>query len=517
MIRAPRSLRVRLQLWHALILFCVVLSFGSLLYRQVITSRWDEIDSSLLTAARVLEGAMRELPMPVLNSLAQDIGSPRGGHPPTPNRPPAGPPALIPRGSSQLEWETTATQSTLDNAWGSSLQLPGRLPLQLSGRDGPAYYVIWRSDGSILKQQDVPYPQPERPKPEQLVRQSRLAPYHGTGPLREVFVRGPTDTLICVGRPVGGEVHHMWTLAGQLVLVGVTILGAGLCGGWWLSHSAVEPIERMSQTAEKIHANNLSDRIELKDIDRELEQLGLVLNDMLSRLEKSFETQRRFAADASHELRTPLATIMSTIELSLSKPRQPEEYQQQLAKCQRAAMRMTELVSSLLQLTRNDAGANPPIESQVDLKEIVEESLDVVRDQASARSVTTDCQLEPVQVLGHASELAQVVTNLLQNAIKYNREGGSVHVRLSKEAGEAILTVRDTGIGIAPTDLPHIFERFYRVDKSRGQTSGHGLGLAICQAIVEHHGGSITASSQLDVGSEFVVRLGKSLSHTQKD
>lgn len=507
MISPVRSLRVRLQLWHALILLCVVISFGSLLYRQVIVSRWDEIDSGLLTAARVLEGAMRELPLPVLDSLAQDIGAPRRGHAPPLNRQPAGPSALIARGQSQVEWETATTQSTLDRAWGNSLQLPSRLPVQLADPAGPAYYVIWRSDGSILKQQDVPYPQPERPNPEQLVRQSRLAPFRGTGPQREVFVRGPNDTLICVGRPVGGEIHRMWTLAGQLFLAGATILAAGLCGGWWLSFSAVEPIQRMTATAENIDATNLSDRVDLKDIDHELEKLGHVLNDMLGRLEKSFETQRRFAADASHELRTPLATILSTIELSLSKPRQPEEYRQQLAKCQRAAVRMNELVASLLQLTRGDAGACLPIDSPVNLSTVVQEAVDAMQDQGATRSVTIDTELEPVHVLGHASELSQVVTNLLQNAIKYNRDGGSVQVRLNIQANEAILSVRDTGIGIAASDLPHIFERFYRVDPSRGQTSGHGLGLAICQSIIQHHEGTINATSQLGEGSEFVVTL----------
>ncbi len=355
MISAPRSLRVRLQLWHALILLCVVLSFGSLLYWQVIVARWDEVDSGLLSAARVLEGAMRDVPRPVLDSLAQDIGAPRGGHPPVPERPRPGPPALIPRGGSQLEWESTGNMS-LDQAWEHGLQLPRRLPERLSDRAGPAYYIIWRADGAILKQQDAPYA-PSRPDNDRLLQQIRMTHLSGVGPVREVFVRGPQNSLICVGRPVGGEVHRMWSLAGQLFLAGATILAAGLCGGWWLSRSAVEPIERMTETAEKVNAANLSARIDLTNIDRELEQLGHVLNEMLGRLQNSFETQKRFAADASHELRTPLATILSTIELSLSKPRQPEEYQQQLLKCQRAAKRMNDLVASLLQLTRSDAGA----------------------------------------------------------------------------------------------------------------------------------------------------------------
>lgn len=509
MISLPRSLRVRLQLWHALILLCVVLSFGSLLYRQVIVSRWDEIDSSLFAAGRVLEGSMREMPRPVLDSLAQDIGAVRGGRPPAPGRPQPGPPGPRPPGprmAAQLEWESTVPTS-LDNAWENGIQLPRRLPAQIADPAGPAYYIIWRGDGSILKQQDVPYPQPNRPQDNPSLQQVRMTHVRDAGPVREVFLRGPHNTLICVGRPVGGEVHRMWTLAGQLLLAGAAILGAGLCGGWWLSRSAVEPIHRMTVTAENINARNLSQRVDLTNIDRELEQLGEVLNAMLGRLEQSFETQKRFAADASHELRTPLATILSTIELSLSKPRQPEEYQHQLLKCQRAARRMNELVASLLQLTRSDTGTVTTVKEPVDLTALVQETIDGLRELAAGRSLVINSQLAPVHVLGNAGELTQVVTNLLQNAVAYNRDGGSIEVSLRAEGQQALLTVRDTGIGIAPEDLPHIFERFYRVDKSRSQTSGHGLGLAISQSIVQRHGGLITVASDVGQGSEFVVGL----------
>ena len=517
MISLPRSLRVRLQLWHALILLCVVLSFGSLLYRQVIVSRWDEIDSGLFAAGRVLEGSMREMPRPVLDSLAQDIGAVRGGRAPAPVRPQPGqqgqsgqpgprPPG--PRMAAQLEWESTVPTS-LDNAWENGIQLPRRLPAQIADPAGPAYYIIWRGDGSILKQQDVPYPQPHRPQDNPALQQVRMTHLRDAGPVREVFLRGPHNTLICVGRPVGGEVHRMWTLAGQLILAGAAILGAGLCGGWWLSRSAVEPIQRMTSTAENINATNLSQRVDLTHIDRELEQLGQVLNAMLGRLEQSFETQKRFAADASHELRTPLATILSTIELSLSKPRQPEEYQQQLLKCQRAARRMNELVASLLLLTRSDAGTVEPVKEPVDLTAIVHEAIDALHEAATSRSLLINSQLEPVQVLGNAGELTQVVTNLLQNAIAYNRDGGSIDVQLRAEEHQVLLTVRDTGIGIAQEDLPHIFERFYRVDKSRSQTSGHGLGLAISQSIIQRHSGKITVASKIGQGSEFVVHLTK--------
>lgn len=546
-----RSLRFRLQAWHALILLFVVLGFGWVLYREIVGSRWDEIDAQLLSAGRVLEGALRAVPRPILESMAQDIGVPRRPLPPPPRRgnpPPPGerdrpgripdgpapkrPPAFFPPGGGQLQWDRASDrqQAVVLDEWERSLELPLSLPGELGRGDGPAYFIIWRRDNSILRQRHVPYNNPLRPRGIRPGTQHRIFDNGHAAPLREVFLRGPEDTLICVGRNVQGEVRRMRELAWQLGLAGLVILGGGLCGGWWLSQRAIIPIERMTQTASDISATNLSQRMDLSGVDLELEQLGSVLNTMLERLETAFRAQQRFTADASHELRTPLAVMLSTIELSLSKSREPEEYRQQLLKCQRAAVRMHNLVQSLLSLARNENKLHAQELLEVDLQHITQECIDALQLLAQDRQVELALVGESAPLRGDAMELGQVVTNLVSNAILYNRPNGRVTVSLKRcrteahlvqpkitsedaltqepSCGRAELTITDTGIGIPASDLPHIFERFYRVDASRSRSQGgSGLGLAICQRIVTAHGGTIEVTSEPGVGSQFVVKF----------
>jgi signal transduction histidine kinase len=251
--------------------------------------------------------------------------------------------------------------------------------------------------------------------------------------------------------------------------------------------------------------------MDLAGVDLELEQLGSVLNHMLERLDTAFTAQQRFTADASHELRTPLAVMLSTLELALSKQRTPEEYREQLVKCQRAAMRMHGLIDALLTLARTDSQARGAPMQQVPLHEIVEESAGGLRGLARERQVELSVSCVPVNVNGNATQLGQVVTNLVQNAILYNHPAGRVEVELrgsGDEGAAAVLSVSDTGQGIAEADLPHIFERFYRVDAARSRAQGgSGLGLAICQRIVAIHGGKIEVTSEPGAGSKFVVTL----------
>jgi heavy metal sensor kinase len=546
-------LRLRLQAWHALILLVVVVGFGSVLYREIVRSRWDEVDAELLAAGRVLEGALRALPRPILDSLAQDLGQPR--RPPPPPRPPRrdpphdppdhsldhsaderarddrGPrdgngrprpgeehpvPRLFAPGQGHLEWDGPPGRPVSpDQAdWEHMLSLPRSLPEQLGHGDGPAYFIIWRRDGSVLRQANVPYDDTHRPPLREIAHERRHLGNRERGPLREVFIRGPEATLICVGRSVRGEQRRLAGLGLQFAVAGAVILAGGLLGGWWLSRSAIAPIERMSRTAGKISAANLSERMDLSGVDLELEQLGSVLNTMLARLDTAFTAQQRFTADASHELRTPLAVMLSTLELALSKSRTPEEYREHLIKCQRAAMRMHGLIDSLLTLARTDDQSRGAAMQQVPLHQIVEENVDGLRPLARERQVELKVACQPTEVNGNATQLGQVVANLVQNAILYNHPGGRVDVQL--RSGEAAvgkehtaeLTVVDTGQGIPAADLPHIFERFYRVDAARSRAQGgSGLGLAICQHIVALHGGAIAVTSEPGSGSTFVVKL----------
>jgi heavy metal sensor kinase len=297
-------------------------------------------------------------------------------------------------------------------------------------------------------------------------------------------------------------------LAWQLLFTGLGVLAVGLAGGWLLSRRAVRPIEAMTATAADISADNLSRRIDLAEVDSELGRLGQVLNAMFARLEAAFARQVQFTADASHELRTPLAIIHSHAELALARPRCAEEYREALEASLRAARRMKGLVDGLLTLARADAGRLEMTRDRLDLETLVEESAALVAPLADAAGVRVSLDARPAAVTGDAGRLTQVVTNLLTNAIHYNRAGGSVTVTVGVTGREAVLAVADTGCGIPEADREHIFERFYRVDKARSRAlGGSGLGLAICKSIVEAHGGEISFSTEVDRGTTFTVRL----------
>jgi len=319
---------------------------------------------------------------------------------------------------------------------------------------------------------------------------------------------GPRETRILAGRPIRSVRNDLSAFAWQLAGIGVVVLAVGLAGGWFISARILRPLASISATASSISAANLSERIDPEAIDRELEELAGVLNAMFDRLEGAFERQARFTADASHELRTPLTVLRTHAELALTRPRPAEEYRQTIETCLRASTRMTAIIEGLLTLARADADKLDLRQEPVDLRLVVEESVALLRPLADSKDVSLTTHCEPAEVAGDSLRLAQVVTNLLSNAVRYNKPGGAVQVGLTVSSGAAELSVTDTGCGIPDEDQPHIFERFYRVDKARSRASGgNGLGLAICKSIVEAHGGTIGFTTELNKGSTFWARL----------
>src|SRR6185436_626967 len=302
-----------------------------------------------------------------------------------------------------------------------------------------------------------------------------------------------------------GQLRRLtWELAGT----GLAVLLIGLGDAWLLLGRALQPIADMSATAEAISASNLSRRIDAAETQSELGPLAGVLNRMLDRLEDAFEQQKRFTADASHELRTPLAVILSQTELALARERSPAEYVQALETCARASQRMRALVNDLLTLARADAGMLQLESEPFDLKSCIEECAALVQPLAAERGLPIGLDLAEVEWTGDLQRTAQVITNLLTNAIRYNRPGGRVDVLLEAHPSKIVLAVSDTGIGIPEDERIRIFERFHRVDKVRSrEMGGSGLGLAICQSLVAAQGGMIECASEVGRGSTFTVRL----------
>ena len=393
--------------------------------------------------------------------------------------------------------------------WEATIDLPEQLPERLGRMEGPAYFVVWRSDGSVLKESKTPT---QGPFPsyhvsvaldrDRYARQMRW-------PFREVFIRGPFATTICVGRPAAGEQDRVASMTWTIVLAGISVLSVGLVGGWWTSKRAIEPIERMSRTAKRISGSSLSERIDLAGFDAELEGLGESLNTMLDRLALSFEQQRQFTADASHEFRTPLTTILASSELALSKPRSAEEYREQLSKCLRAATRMRELGDSMLTLARLDANAS--LETQpVDLKALLEEAVESIRPLADEKRLKVETYLQVTQLQANRSMLRQAIDNLIANAIKYNVPDGLVSIRCREKDECVEIEIEDTGSGIPESAIPKLFDRFFRVDESRSrEAGGTGLGLSIAKQIVSCHGGTISVSSTLGKGTLFRISMPK--------
>jgi len=244
----------------------------------------------------------------------------------------------------------------------------------------------------------------------------------------------------------------------------------------------------------------------------EISRLVVTLNGMLARLEQSFSSLRRFTADASHELKTPLMVLRAGVERGLTHPQTPRDVLQSLDETLDQINQMTEMVDNLLTLARADEGRAPLALEESDLRELVadvSETAGILGEDAQVR-VTTHMPEGPVMLPVDRHRVRELLLNLVTNAIKYTPSGGLVGLSLTEEDGAVTLMVSDTGVGIAPGDLPHIFDRFWRADPARsrtGERAGTGLGLAITKWIAEAHGGSITVQSRPGRGTVFTVHL----------
>jgi two-component system, OmpR family, sensor kinase len=370
-----------------------------------------------------------------------------------------------------------------------------------------SYFIVWRADGSVVARSklaaDVPLPDVHQAPHELAVRMVQ-----DRGKYREIIHQNRYHMFILVGRSIENDLAAMDQKGLILAGAAIAVLAGGLLGGHWFSYRAIKPIQSISATAAEISASNLSRRIDVTGTETELTSLARTLNSMFDRLEAAFDQQIRFTADASHELRTPLAVILSHAELALGKARPAEELRETIETCRRSALRMKSLVESLLTLARFDSGELQVEHRVFDVSRTAGDCVALVRPLAEQRRISMHMDLPPVSLTGDPDRIAQVITNLLTNAIRYNLDRGQVVISVQSSGPEVVLRVSDTGIGIPPEHLPNIFERFYRVDKARSRKDGAiGLGLAICRSIVEAHHGQITAMNRPEGGTIFEVRL----------
>lgn len=505
-----KSIRWRLQLWQALLLVLVLAGFGVTAFQLHRTNRIRDVDTELSRRLVLLAADVRGGP-------PFPDGPGRRFDPPGTNEGPP-PPFDFPRFSRDRDPEEFRRGPR-----GRPGQGPGRFNLDdfLENRQihlSPAttnlfantapegfYFAVWSRNGTrLLQSTNAP---PDLPNPS-VANKSAAIQVRTRGNYRESFQFTEIGECILVGRSMAAEMDGLRRFASLLIAAGGTVLLAGLGGGWFLAGRALRPIADISSAASRISAGNLQERIDAAETDSELGKLAAVLNSTFSRLEAAFAQQRQFTADASHELRTPLAVMIAEAQSTLARERNATEYRESLETCLEAAQELKKLAQSLLELAALDAGRQILSIQEFNLADRVRAVVEMLSSLAREAGVEIDCNVPDTVITGDPDRLTQVVTNLLTNAVQYNRPGGRVSVSLDRNARGTVLRVRDTGIGIAPDDLPHVFDRFYRSDKARSSRKGHvGLGLAIVQGITTAHGGTVEVESTLEKGTTFTILL----------
>lgn len=492
------SIRWRLQIWYGLILVAVLAGFGFTAFQLERGRVFRRVDDELQRRA----GALASTLHPHRN---------RGPQGPPGQRPFDGPPEEqpLPEGPPPERGENPSPDQLARGSREFHLPPPQAALFDETDTNG-FYYVIWRRDGhELARSTNAPAsvsfsapPHPDQPAGEGPHPQ----PPQTRGAFREITLITPPGETVLAGRSIARELNDLHRTALLLSSVGAGILLLGLAGGWWLASRAIRPIEDISGAAVKIAAGDLSQRIDTAETESELGRLAAVLNSTFARLETAFAQQQQFTSDAAHELRTPLSVMLTQAQTALNRERSAAEYRDALESCQRAAQRMRRLIESLLELARLDAGQQPMKHLRFDLAQSARDCVTLISPLAEERHVRIFCDPPKLDCVGDSERLAQVITNLLTNAIAYNKENGEVRVSGEAGNGSVLLTVSDTGVGISGENLPHVFDRFYRADAAR--TSGNaGLGLAISKAIVEAHGGEISVSSQPGSGTVFTIRL----------
>ena len=313
--------------------------------------------------------------------------------------------------------------------------------------------------------------------------------------------------LIQIATDVTQSLSTLHKLRSLLLVLTPLSLGMATAGGYWLSTRALEPVMQITSKARSISTERLDQRLDVPNTSEELKSLAETLNDMLSRIESSFKKTRQFTADASHELRTPLTIIRSTAELALRRDWDAAADRRALEGILLEAERTSVLIDDLLTLAWLDSHQTPTL-TPVDLRTAVEAALDRISNWTKRKQIS--CLLQPsgddICVRGDEEALTRLFFILLENAVKYTEPQGTIRTSICCVGDRATVEIHDRGIGIPPADIPHIFDRFYRVDRARSRDEGgFGLGLAIAKSIAEMHGAHLSVESIEGQGSSFRV------------
>ena len=438
------SIRTRLTIWYLAVMVILLLLFGTLAYFVPARKLYQNLDSSLQNRALQLKASLRFAEQP--NELL-------------------------------LTFDSNATMIQEFGAPVNTANISPMVKQALSGQDN------FLTTTTIDKQE------------VRFFATSVKFPF--TNPM-----------VIVVGQLTAGITGPLGAFRFVLIFAGLIVVIMAGVGGLFLASRVLKPVEQITHTAQQIGESDLSHRINVKTND-ELGRLAVTLNNMIGRLEEAFNRQRQFTADASHELRTPLAIMQAEATLALSKERTEADYRKSLEIISQESAYMSAVIGKLLFLARSDAGKEQLNFEDVELKELISQLSANIEALAADKGIKFSVDApENLLVSGDKVKLRQLFINILENAVRYTQDGGSISVSMLKKDTDAVIKISDTGIGIPPEHLPHIFERFYRVDKARSRADGGvGLGLAIAKYIVDSHHGKIDVSSEVGKGTTFTITL----------
>ncbi|SHJ15178.1 Signal transduction histidine kinase [Rubritalea squalenifaciens DSM 18772] len=355
--------------------------------------------------------------------------------------------------------------------------------------------LLWKSDGAP----DLPNPDVQSPH--------KGTNIYTTGEYREAIQHTPQSYVVALGSSCEALSHQLNTLRWQLFGLGAGLIFMGWTVGYIITLRALRPLKTISQTARSISSGKRGQRINVDETKNELGSLAIVLNESFERQDAAFDQQVQFLADASHELRTPLAIILAKAHLGQHYT-DPQSRTEALATCETAAKHMRDLIESLLDLSRLDSGVFELLTTPGDLAEMAQAAIDFIHPLAEEKNIKVRAKLTSAPSDFDQQRIRQVFINILSNAIKYNQPtNGWIEVTGRVEANHYHFSCTNSGKTIPAIDLPHLFDRFYRVDKSRTKSreGSAGLGLAITKSIVEAHGGRISAESANEVTTVTVL------------
>ena len=324
-----------------------------------------------------------------------------------------------------------------------------------------------------------------------------------------VFTDGKLTHIIQVGTHLHYVRKSLSVFKGNILAAFPIILILGSLGGWILARRSLSPIGYIASKAQSITSQNLSERLTPRGTEDEMDHLIWTINAMIARLEESFKRMAEFTADVSHELKTPICALKGEGEVLLSKARTAEEYQEGLAHFIERFDQLNRMINDLILLSKSEASEGELKLVPVRLDLLIRDIDDLFQVLADQKHVTLNTDpLQETVVMGDKMRLQQLLTNLIDNALKFTPEEGSIWVRLEKNGGFVQIKVKDTGMGIPKEEQENIFKRFYRVDKSRSKdTGGVGLGLSIVDWIVKTHHGKIEVESEVNQGATFIISL----------